>query len=163
MSLDLLVVGKKNQPFAIGRRVREPVIVFIAGHLFLAAAVWFHAPDLHEAAPVGIEIDVLSIRRVIGAIIQARRSGEAALVTARNGYGVDIEFTVALTAVGHGLSVGRPAMPVRWPQWRDLARLASCDREQINQRAALLRLIADHQLRAIGRNAVIVIATAGKA
>ena len=36
-------------------------------------AVGQHAPNLHVARAVGIEVDVLAVRRIIGAVVQAAR------------------------------------------------------------------------------------------
>src|SRR6266700_1592446 len=45
----LLLIGEKNDPLSIQRRVREPVVIVIERHLLLLAAVRLHAPDLHAS------------------------------------------------------------------------------------------------------------------
>src|SRR5262245_24945391 len=55
-------------------------------------------------------------------------------------------------------------MPVRRRELRDAPRRSAGNGQHIDQRAALLlRLIADDELRAVGRDAVVVVAAYGKA
>jgi hypothetical protein len=64
-------VGEENHPLAVGRDVREPIVVIVEGDLFLIAAVGVHAPDLHVAGALGVEVDVLAVGRILGAIVEA--------------------------------------------------------------------------------------------
>src|SRR5262245_7017655 len=55
-------------------------------------------------------------------------------------------------------------MPVRRRELRDAPRRSAGNGQHIDQRAALLlRLIADDELRAVGRDAVVVVAASGEA
>src|SRR6202035_1586029 len=99
MSCDGLVVGKKYHPISIGRDVRKPVVELIRSNLLLLASVGPHAPDLHAAGPFGIEVDVLAVRRILGAIVQTLRRGQARFFgsgASGSSYRVDIEVAISL-------------------------------------------------------------------
>src|SRR5438046_2247094 len=98
--------------------MREPVVEFIRGHLLLLAAIRMHAPDLHPAAPVRIEINPLAIRRIIRTVIQSIRARQASLSPAVQWNGVDIEVAISLGTISERQAVRRPAVPIRWPQLR---------------------------------------------
>src|SRR5712671_2591122 len=98
--------------------MRKPIIQFIRSHLLLLAAVRMHAPDLHRAAPVRIEINPLAIRRIIRTVIQSVRARQASLSPAVQWNGVNIKVAVSLGAISKRLAVRRPAVPIRWPQLR---------------------------------------------
>src|SRR5262249_12890496 len=154
----------EDQPFAVGRRVREPVVVIVAGHRLLLGAVGLHAPDLHQAAAHRVEVDVTAVGRIVRAIVQPRGGGQAALRPTLGGDGVDVEVAPAVGAVGQRLPVGRPAVPVGRGQGRDQARRAAGDRNQVDARlVVLVALVAYHQRFAVGRDAVVVVALAGGA
>ena len=75
--------------------MREPVSVAVIRHLFLSAAVGQHAPDLHQAGTLGIEVDVFAVGRIVGAVVEAFGVGQTALLAAIHRNGVNIELAVA--------------------------------------------------------------------
>lgn len=61
MAGDFFLVGEENHLLAIGGEVREPIVEVVEGDLLLLAAIGMHAPDLHVAGALGIEINVFAI------------------------------------------------------------------------------------------------------
>src|ERR1039457_7481886 len=62
----------------------------VAGHLLgfgvaRAAALGRNAPDLPLAGAVGVEVDPLAIRRILGTVVVGALGSEALLVAARRG------------------------------------------------------------------------------
>ena len=86
--------------------MRKPVVEVVGENLLLLAAVRLHPPNLHVPGALGIEIDVLTIGRVFGAIVEAFGSCEARLITAGNRDCVDVEIAIALADEGEGLTIG---------------------------------------------------------
>src|SRR3954468_12629049 len=160
------VVSEKDHPLAVRRNVGEPVVKLIREDLFLLAAIGLHAPDLHMPRTLGIEINVISVRRIFGSIIQSFGSGKARLFgscafCSRNR--VDVEISVALANERQCPTIGRPAVPVRRRCLGDAAWRASSDGEDVDERFLIrLRVVADRKLGAIRRNPVIVIAAGGE-
>ena len=72
---------------------KPAVAPLLPGDAGLFAAVGVHAPDLHQAAAHGVEPDLLSVRRVFGAVAEAGREGEAGLLAALHGNGVCLLYT----------------------------------------------------------------------
>src|SRR3954447_20777963 len=67
---------QKDKPFAVRRAVRKPVFQVVVRYLFglfiiHSCAASRHAPDVPTAGAVGVEVDPLAVRRVIGPIIVA--------------------------------------------------------------------------------------------
>src|SRR5262245_42926325 len=112
----------------------KPVVVIIDGDLRLLASIGLHSPDLHPARSLGVEIDILAVRRVVGAIVQTRRRGKTLLFSAFNRNCVDIELIVPLTAEGQCLAVCRPSVPVGWSKLSDPPRRAASRRQNVDQR-----------------------------
>src|ERR1035441_2342186 len=112
MAGDVLLIREEDHRLAIRRDVGEPVVEAVEGDLLLGAAVGVHAPDLHAAAALGVEVDVLAIGRIFGTIVEALGSSEASLFTSAYRDGVDVELAVTLGTVGECLAVGRPTMPI---------------------------------------------------
>src|SRR4051794_25550756 len=112
MSGDILFVSQEHHPFSIRRDVREPVVVVVRKDLLLLGAVGFHPPDLHMPATLGIEVDVLTVWRVFGTVIETFRSCETRFISAKNRDCVDVEVATALADERQRLSVCRPAMPI---------------------------------------------------
>ena len=69
----------------------EPVVRIFAQHLLLVRSVRVHAPDLHVACPLGVEIDVSAVGREFGAIVEARCNGELGFIAAGCGNRVNVE------------------------------------------------------------------------
>src|SRR3984957_20700784 len=84
-----------------------------------------HAPDLHRAGAFGMEVDIFSVGRKFGAVVEAGRGSEPRFIAAGSENGVDVEFAVALAGERERLTVGRPAVPIRRRALRDAARRAS--------------------------------------
>src|SRR5580658_1189956 len=103
---DILVVGENYHPLSIWRDVREPIIQFVRGDLLLLAAVRAHAPDLHDAGALGVEVNVFSVGGILRTVVQPLRSREPRLVPARDGDTVNVELAVALADESQSLSVG---------------------------------------------------------
>src|SRR5206468_12281620 len=76
--------------------------------------------------------------------------------------GVDVELAIAFAAKGERPAVGRPTMPIGGTKPGDAARCSALDGQDINERLALLRLVADGQLHAVGREAVVIVAARGE-
>src|SRR2546427_8690687 len=53
--------------------------LFRSCELLLGAAIRSHPPELHGAAPDGIEVDVLPVRRILRPVVQPRRIRETRL------------------------------------------------------------------------------------
>jgi hypothetical protein len=80
LNLNVGLIGKEGDPFAIGRRVRKPVArVIVIGDLNGIGAISVNAPDLHVTAAHGIEIDIFAVRRIVRRAIKTRHIGEAHL------------------------------------------------------------------------------------
>src|SRR3954453_11137405 len=92
----------------------EPVVESVIGNLFLGRAVGGHAPDLHGAGAIGIEVDPAAIGGVVRTIVEPCGGGETGLRAATRGDGIDIKLALALGAIGEGPAIGGPTMPVRW-------------------------------------------------
>src|SRR5258708_9224931 len=110
---DVLCIRQEYHPFSVGRNMREPVVGIVGEDLRLIAAVSVHTPDLHVAGALGIEIDVLAVRRILGAVVQALGRGQASFFAASDGDAVNIKLAVALPDKRERLPVRRPAMPIR--------------------------------------------------
>src|SRR5205807_3887248 len=119
-------------------------------------------PDLHRAGPFRVEVNELSVGRVIRAVVQTGRCGELLFVATLDRDGVDVELAIAFAAKGERLAVRRPAMPVGRAGTGDAARRPALDGQDVNERFALLRLVADGQLHAVGREAVVIVAARGE-
>src|SRR5690242_20610325 len=93
-----------------------------------------HAPNLHGAAALGVEVDELAIRRIFGAVVEAFRGGEARFGTAGSRNRVDVKVAVALADERQCFSVRRPSMPVTWtmPWFGDAFRRATRGRNDIH-------------------------------
>src|SRR5262245_34157139 len=144
--------------------MREPIVVFIGRDLFLLRTVRFHPPDLHQAGAVGAEINRAAIRRIFRAVIEAGRGREPFFFAAIGGDGVNVELTFSFRAVRECLAVRRPSVPARRTELRDQPRRAAFDGQHVNTRNIFRAgLIADDELGAVGRNAVVVVAMDGRA
>src|SRR6266566_4433969 len=133
MSGHVAFISEKNHPLAVGRNVWEPVVIVVGENLLLITAVGLHAPDLHVSGALGVEVNVLAVGRILGTIVETHRGGEACFFSARDWNCVDVEFTVALTDKGEGLAIRRPTMPIRRRIFGYAARLASGDRDDVNE------------------------------
>ncbi len=163
MAFYFFVVGQEDQPFAIWRRVGEPVVVVVFGDLLWVGAVGLHSPDLHGAGAVGIEVDKFAVGGEVGAVVEAIGGGEAGFFAAVCRDGEDSEFSVALATEGEGGSVGGPAVPVGGEIFGDAVGCAAGDGDCVND--GLMRglgLIANGDGLAVGGQAVIVIAAVGE-
>ena len=74
-----------------------------------------------------------------------------------------VVIAVSLGAVRQRFAVRRPAVPIRRSERRDECGRAAFDGQRVNARLAVrLRLVADDKSFAVGRNAVVVVATCGE-
>jgi len=105
MALNFLWKRDKYHLRSVRRDVRKPIVEFTVCDLLLFAAIGAHFPDLHVAGAHGIEIDVLSIGRIFGAVIEALCGGKPFFFASLRRDGVNIEFTVALADESESLSV----------------------------------------------------------
>src|SRR5262245_19451778 len=123
--------------------MREPVVVLVGRDLLLVAAVGLHAPDLHPAGAIRVEVDGFAVGGELWAVVQPLGRRQAFLLAAFGGNAVYVELAVALTAEDERLAVRRPAVPVGWPRRRDELGRAAGDRQRVDERLALsLGLIA---------------------
>ena len=120
-----LLVADEDHGFAVGGDVGRPVDVVVAGDLLGRAAIRMHAPDLHAAATVGIEIDVLAVGGAVRIVANAVASGERVFFAAIDGDGEDVAGAVIGAGKDDGFAVGRPAMPVGIGMLGDEARRAA--------------------------------------
>ena len=67
----LLSYDRKTSHFPSGEGCGNQSANSVRRDLFLFAAVGIHSPDLHHAGSFGVEINVLAVRRVVGAVVQA--------------------------------------------------------------------------------------------
>src|SRR6267142_4117804 len=94
--------------------MREPALdALVRRDLRLLRTIDLHPPDLHRPGPLGVEVDVLPIRRVLRTVVFSSRGGQSLLRAAVNGDGVDVEVAVALRAVRDGPAVRRPPVKIR--------------------------------------------------
>src|SRR6266568_7932176 len=112
--------------------MRKPVVVFVRGDLLLAGPIRAHAPNLHRAAALRIEVDELAIGRIIRAVIESLRGGQPRLFAAIRGNGVNVEVAVAFRAVSQRFAVGRPAVPIRGTEASDAFGRAAGDGERVD-------------------------------
>src|SRR6266568_7438070 len=110
MSRHFFFVGEKYHQLSIGRNVWKPVVVIVGEHLFLIAPVSLHAPNQHMPAALGVEINVLAIGRILGAIVKTFRGRQPSFISACGWNRVDVELVVALANKGEGLAIRRPSM-----------------------------------------------------
>ena len=128
-------------------------------HLPLFRAVGVHPPDPHLAGADRVEVDGLAVGRVVGPVVQPRRRREPPLLRrflGIRGDRVDVELAVAARAIGQGLPVRGPAVPVGRAQGGDLPGLTARGGQEVDQRIAPGR-VADGQALAVGREAVVVV------
>src|SRR5215471_13657681 len=131
--------------------MREPVVVLVAGHLLLVAAVRFHSPDLHSAGASRTEIDVLSIRCIFRSIVESLFGRQLELLPASGSNLIDIELTVSSAGKDQELAVRGPAMHVRRALRGDPEWLAAANRNSIDNRpvSVFSWLVADAEHLAI--------------
>src|SRR5712692_2296458 len=113
--------------------MRKPVVVFVRGDLLLAGPIRAHAPNLHRAAALRIEVDELAVGRIIRAVIKSLRGGEPRLFAATRGNGVNVEVAIALRAVSQRFAVGRPSVPIRGTQAGDSFGRSAADRQRVDE------------------------------
>src|ERR1700761_2099287 len=138
--------------------MREPVVIIIIGYLLLLAAVRFHPPDLHKTGTHGVEIDILPIGGILGAIVQTWRSRQSYFLTACCRYFIHIELPVPFPAKNKVFSIRGPAVQIRRPLGGDLFGCTSRYRNSIDNGAAkVFYKIAETKHFAVKRKNVIVI------
>ena len=74
-----------------------------------------------------------SVGRIFRTVVQTLGGGESRLLSSAGRNGVDVEFIVALAHEGQGLSIRRPAMPVRRRIFRDPPGSAAANRHDIDE------------------------------
>src|SRR6185295_14220403 len=116
-------IGDEYNPLAIRTRMRKPICKGIIRELFRISTIGLHPPELHPAAAHGIEVDVFPVRTIFRPIVQPICGGQSFFITASHRYRVYVIVTIARSAVGEGLSVRTPAVPVRRHELRYLAGL----------------------------------------
>src|SRR5260370_25920358 len=109
-------------PFPVGRRMGKPIIEIVRSQWCLVAAIGLHPPDLHRARALGIEINELSVRRIVRSIIETFGVGEAFFLPAFDRDRINIEFAIALAAEGNRQTVRVPPIPVTASSRSNLAR-----------------------------------------
>src|SRR6185437_3016911 len=114
-----MVVGEKHHPLSVGRDMRKPIVELVCCDLLLLAAVSVHAPYLHAARTLGVEVNEISIRRIFRTVVQTLGSGQTRFFAPGDRDGVDVKVIVALADERQGFSIRRPAMPVRRRVLRD--------------------------------------------
>jgi hypothetical protein len=109
MTLRAWLVREEGDHFAVGRNVREPVAGVADQELFLRAPVWVHAPNLHVAGAVRLEVDPLTIWGELGHVALWRKESFGAT---RDRNCISVEVVAMLAGKGNGLAVGRPTVKV---------------------------------------------------
>lgn len=112
----------------IRRDVREPISEVVIGDLGELRAVRFDPPNLHEPRSVAIEVNVLSVRRILRAVIEAVAGGQAFLLATLSRNREDSIAQISLGAVGKSLPIGRPSVPERRGIFGDEPGFATLDR-----------------------------------
>src|SRR3984885_8754843 len=137
------VVGEEDHRLTIGRNVRCPVVQIVGGDLLGTGAIRMHAPDLHIPAAIGIEVNVLAVRRVIRVVVNFGACGEGRLGSTVRGDGVDVS-AAALDGAGeeNRPAIRRPAMPVGAWILGDESRRSSAGRDDVDMRLRLVRAAA---------------------
>src|ERR1700722_17065772 len=128
--------GEVDKPFSVGGDMGEPVVVVVTRDLLLSAAIGFHPPDLHQAAPDGIEVDILAVGRVFRAVIEAGSNSPPDLFAPFRGDLVHIELAIAFAAEDHVFSVRGPAMEVGRTPRCDLFGYPALDGNGVDDGAA---------------------------
>ena len=138
--IDLFWERNINNPFSIGRNMREPIIVFIKSDLLRIASIWFHSPYFHCACSHRIKIDPFSIRRVFRTIVESSQVGKPCFFFCCHIHCPDIVLVVSLTGKDHILSVRRPAMKIGMTRigTRNLYRLISTRYRQSENSGCIL-------------------------
>ena len=157
---DIAAEGNIHDPFAVRRRVGEPVAaVVFEGDLLGVAAVGAYAPELHISAARRVEPDEAAVGRIIGTVVHPFALGELGFAAARDRAGPQIENAVtARRDISQRLTVRRPAVPIRRRLRDDETRLPAAGRENPQARQAVgLAFVADDQPFAVGRQAVVVV------
>ncbi len=161
---DVALVAQIHDALVVGGGVGEPVVALVKGELCLATTVGQHAPDLHQAGADRVEVDVLAVGGIFGAVVEAFGSGEADFVAARDRDRIDVVVAVALGAVDEGFAIGGPAVPIAGDEGGDGGGFAAGDGKGVDGGAAgFARGIGDGELFAVGGNAVVVVDAGGKA
>src|SRR5436309_1951111 len=59
---EVCAISEKHHPLAVRRNMRKPIILFVEENLLLLATVGLHAPDLHVAGALGVEVNIFTVR-----------------------------------------------------------------------------------------------------
>ena len=161
----VLAEGEEDDPLAVRRRVREPVVELVTGQLLLPRAVRPHPPELHEPRTRRVEVDVTPVRRILRPVVQRLRVGQTHLLAAVNTDPVDVELAAAPARVDEEAAVGRPAVQVRGRARGDAPRRAAGRGQDVDDGAAfvLARVVADAEPPAVEREDVVVVVRRGEA
>ncbi len=110
----------------------EPVIKLIIGDLFLLTPIWLHAPDLHGARAIGVEIDMFAIRRKFRAIVQTFGIGQTDFLPAFCRNFINIKLPVSFGRINQKFAIGRPAVQIRRSLLGDWLRFAPSNRKRVD-------------------------------
>src|SRR5262249_18507265 len=117
----------------------------------------------HVSRALRVEVDISSVRRIFGAIVQSLGGRHPFLISTCSRNRINIEVAVALADERQRLAIGRPSMPVGWRLVGYLSRRAASDGHDIDLRFFVaLRVIADGKFFCIWRDPMIVVAARGK-
>src|SRR6202048_1219208 len=151
-------VAEEDHPSAVGRDVGKPVGGVGGEDLLGVGAVGVHTTDVHPSTALGVEVDPLAVGGVVGAVVDAGVGGEAVLLAAGRGDGIDVGVVVARGGEGDGLAVRREAVPIGRRDGGDLLRRSSGEGGGVDECLALHSGISDGERGAVGREAVVVVA-----
>ena len=112
--------GRKCQKYhslAIRRWMREPIFSGVASNalgfgIVGASALSRKSPDVPSTGAIGVDVDPLSIGRIIGAVVEARARSQPFFLAAHGRNAIDVEIAAALTDKCKPPAIRRPSMKV---------------------------------------------------
>src|SRR5882724_1951212 len=159
--------GEECDPLAIGRRMGEPVFLGVVGDAFgfavvRAGSVGGEAPDIPSAGAVGVDVDPLSVDRIVGAIVEAGIGCKAFFRAACDGNSVDVEIVVALGDEGQPFAIGGPAVEVAGHFGGDEARVLAVGIGYVNLGGLGAAVLGgDGEPFSVGGETVVVVGCVG--
>src|SRR5271170_1258367 len=118
--------------------MREPVLGGVMRYRLRVRTVDVHTPDLHMTGTGRIEVNPISVRRVVRPIVEGSPCSQLLRRAAFCRNRVDVELAVALSGKCEHLAIWRPAVPVGGRVRSDLLRLSSTHGHDVYARAARL-------------------------
>src|SRR5687767_12636976 len=148
--------------------MRKPVFPLVIRHLlgFLVprtSSVSGNPPDVEVTSTIRIDINPLTVGRIIGAVIQTLSGSQLLLFSAVHRDPICIELAIALSDIGEPFSVGRPAVIVTGHLLRDQPSVRPIGVRYVHLRARSVVTCGKRDQPAVRRDAMVVITSANAA